>query len=88
MGIFFQDLITELSESMMKKALRRCPVCKKAILKKNSTIEHCAEVVAVKIASSMIGGSIPSPDYHFMCPKCKSLFLLVNGVFVPIIKGK
>lgn len=85
--MFFKDVITEMTENLMSRNRRKCPVCKKAILKKNEVIEHYIQVVSLKFIGALIGGSVPAPDYYFKCPKCKSMFLLIEGKWVAIKKG-
>lgn len=90
----FKEVITELTESFMSKKQRTCPFCHKALLKKNSMIEHYAQVAAIKFIEGMLdacGGcgaasSVPAPDYYFKCPNCRSMFFLINGKFVPVLK--
>ena len=92
--MFFKDVLTEMQESMMSainKKAKLCPNCKKGILKKNSPIEHYIEVAVAKFIGGCcagVGASVPAPDYYFKCPVCKSIFLLVDGKFIPLIKNK
>ena len=87
--MFFKDLITEMTEGMMKAVNKNkfnCPVCHKANLKRNSTVEHYIEVAVVKIASTPVGGSVPAPDYRYKCPKCKAICILKDGKYIPLNK--
>ena len=83
---FFKDVITDIVETMpfVQKKKNKCPACGNGKLKKESMIDHYAKVCATKMASAMIGGSVPSPDYWFVCSNCKEAFFLENGKFVSV----
>ncbi len=98
----FRDVITELTEAMLKsfsKGLKKgnpmlCQSCKKALIKKQSVFSHYCEVAAFKFvvgAISAIDGeatsAIPAPDYRFSCPKCGAMYALIEGKFVMLKKG-
>ena len=88
--MYFKDVITELTETMMRavnKNFSRCPKCRGANLK-TSAVEHMIEVAVSKIASTEIGGAVPAPDYIYKCPKCNQRFLLVEGKFICITDKK
>ncbi len=92
--MYFKDVITELTESFMTKKQRTCPNCGKALLKKNGVLDHYIQVASIKFIGGIcdaIGGcgagsSVPAPDYYFKCPVCKSVYVLVGGKFIPIVK--
>lgn len=92
--MFFKDVFTELQESIMSamnKKSKLCPNCKKGILKKNSPLQHYVEVAAMKFIGGCcagVGAAVPAPDYRFTCPNCKSVFMLVEGKFVPVVKKR
>ena len=81
--MYCKDVVTELVESIMSKKNKVCENCKTP-LKKQSTISHYIDVAVSKVASSIVGGAVPAPDYRFVCPKCKASYYLVEGKFVKI----
>lgn len=88
--MYFKDVITEFTETIMRslnKNFSRCPKCRGANLK-TSAAEHMTEVAVSKIASTVIAGLAPAPDYIYKCPKCKQRFLLVEGKFICITDKK
>ena len=86
--MFFKDLTTEITEDLKRmvnpKNFRKCPVCKKGRLKRTNPLQHYVEVASSKIASAIIGGPVPAPDYRFTCPRCGAVCLYINGVYVPL----
>lgn len=78
--MYFKDVVTELTESLMSKKDKVCKDCNLP-LKRQGTISHYIDVSVVKIASCFIGGAVPAPDYRYVCPKCKSVYFLVDGKF-------
>ena len=87
--LYLKDIETELTDIMflINKNFNRCPSCRKAKVKRNSTISHMIDVAVTKIASTMIGGSVPAPDYRYTCPNCHDIFIRVNGKLVSLKKA-
>ena len=71
----------------INKNFNRCPSCGRANVKRNSAISHMIDVAVTKIASTMIGGAVPAPDYRYTCPNCHDIFIRVNGRLVSLKKA-